>query len=292
MFDIIEHTLSAAVVDNGTFAVSYPSGRTAGSYTSAFRHKMAALQTVYNAPVDFTLAFGASNITVTWKANTTLPAGTAVVLQVDRLGLANDDIFDADLGAKMHDGRVLRIDIGSPLTADADGVSASQSITAGTPALINGALASGGVATFDVPRNVVAAWTGTAVMTVTGTDEYGNVVVESSASGITMAGKKAFKTVTAVNVSANVTLATVGSGDVFGLPVYLPNIAFVLNEIQDAAVATAGTIVAGVSSVATATTGDVRGTYDPNAAADGSKNFSLIAFIPDAAERGVSQYAG
>jgi hypothetical protein len=30
-FDIIETTLSAAVVDNGTFTVNYPSGKSSGA---------------------------------------------------------------------------------------------------------------------------------------------------------------------------------------------------------------------------------------------------------------------
>src|SRR3546814_19575975 len=58
-------------------------------------------------------------------------------------------------------------------------------------------------------------------------------------------GKKAFKTVTAIAVSATTTAAvTVGTGDVLGLPVYLPSSAAVLKELQDGASATAGTVVA------------------------------------------------
>lgn len=57
-----------------------------------------------------------------------------------------------------------RVLIGAPDAADADGVAASQSVGAGASFTVNGALASGGVATFDVPRNVVAAWTDTAVV--------------------------------------------------------------------------------------------------------------------------------
>ena len=81
--------------------------------------------------------------------------------------------------------------------------------------------ASGGVATFDVPRNVVAAWTTTAVLTVTGT-EYGKVVVESAASGTSMTGKKAFKTVTGVAASTAVTLAAGARATCSALPAFLP----------------------------------------------------------------------
>jgi hypothetical protein len=160
--------------------------------------------------------------------------------------------------------------------------------------LINGALASGGVATFDVPRNVVAAWTNTATITVTGTDEYGNTVVETSASGTSMAGKKAFKTITSVVPSANITGATVGTGDVLGLPVFLPGAGHVLSELQDGDVATAGTVVAGLSvnTESTATTADVRGTYDPNSACNGALRFELLVALPDPTHLGNAQFAG
>lgn len=184
-----------------------------------------------------------------------------------------------------------------PDTADADGVIASQSISATTgPATgINGALASGGVATFDVPRNVVASWTTTAVMTVTGTDVYGATLVESSASGTTMTGKKAFKTVTAVAVSVNVTLATVGTGDVLGLPYRINNPDEVITW-EAGVVDGTGTLVTADTATATATTGDVRGTFDPADAADGSVRFAVMFVNLDPTSKtslfGVDQYGG
>src|SRR3546814_17307616 len=64
---------------------------------------------------------------------------------------------------------ICAVNLGAPLTADADGVCASQAITAAAGGTINGAFATGGVATLYVPRNVVAAWTTAAGLTVTGT---------------------------------------------------------------------------------------------------------------------------
>jgi len=291
-FKNVNTTLASAVADNGTFTVAYPTNTNSGTFFGGTAHKMFALQTLYSAPADFTLAFGASSITVTYLGSTTLPAGTDVALQLDILGESGE--LDLNLGDGINTSILtpVLINLGAPITADADGVCASQSGTAATAMTIAGALASGGVATFDVPRNVVAAWTGTAVLTVTGTDVYGETVVESSASGTSLAGKKAFKTITSVVPSANITSATVGTGDVLGLPVLLPQTGLVIRELQDGAAPTAGTIVAGVSSTATATTGDVRGTYDPNAAADGSKAFGLIALLPTPSDLGAAQYGG
>jgi hypothetical protein len=296
-YDTVSFTLASALAAAGTVTVGYPTGRSKGNYSlSTVRHKLIVRGgTTYEAPEDFTLTFNAnaSNITLTWGAGKpTLAAGTFLALQMERQGQDDGRPNDPANVAKMSDSRLWTVDLGSPNVADADGVCASQAGTAATEMTIDGALASGGVATFDVPRNVVAAWTGTAVLTVTGTDEYGETVVESSASGTSLAGKKAFKTVTSVIPSANITAATVGTGDVFGLPVFLPSTALIVKELQDGAAATAGTAVAGVTSKATATTGDVRGTYDPNAAADGDKGFKLVVALADPTFKGVDQYAG
>lgn len=286
MFDVVTQTLAAAVATNGTFTVAYPTGRGAGSYAKAYAHKMYLLGGERTAPADFTVAFGASSITVTWKGTTTIPLGTQVRLQFDRIGTYNgEDIVPAT--TKVNRVLAFLVDLGTPATADADGICASQSVTANVAATLDGAVG----ATLDVPRNVVAAWTNTAVCTVTGVDEYGVAVVEQSASGTSMTGKKAFKSITSVKFSANVTSATVGTGDVLGIPVFLPSSGFILKELEDGATATAGTTVAGVASVATATTGDVRGTYDPNSACDGSKGFQLIVAVPDPSDKGVTQYS-
>ena len=187
---------------------------------------------------------------------------------------------------------VYRIDLGSPIVADTNGVAESQSVSAGEAFVLDGVSVVNGVAVLDVPRALTGAWTTTSVLTATGTDVNGDVLVESSASGATYAGKKAFKTVTSVTSTASITSAIVGFGDVLGLPVFLPNGVYVLKELEDGAAPTAGTIVAGVTTAATATTGDVRGTYDPNSAANGAKAFALLAALPDPVGQGVPQYAG
>ena len=188
---------------------------------------------------------------------------------------------------------ILQVDLGAPVAASANAICLSQSVTGGVAALLNGAL--GG--TLDVPRNVVAAWTNTAVCTVTGTDVYGRTLVESSASGTSMTGKKAFKTITSVVFSASVTSATVGTGDVLGLPYRIGGKFDILAAYADntADIASAA-VVAGDATAASATTGDVRGTYDPNTACNGSVRFRLWLKpygVKNRAEAyGVDQYAG
>jgi len=149
-------------------------------------------------------------------------------------------------------------------------VCTSQAVTTASPATINGTLASGGVATMDVPRNIIAAWTGTAIVTITGTDYYGQTQTWVSASGTSTASTKAFATVTSITVSANVTGFTCGTGNVLGLPFRINNGDFLAPMVGDAA--DAGTFTPpDLTLPATSTTGDVRGTYTPNTALNGVK---------------------
>ena len=293
MFDVVQHTLASAVADAATFNVDYPTGRDAGDYQGGTDHAIAS--NTYGELTalagQISVSFGTSNVTITNNSGVELASGTVLQVQFDRIGDEDDTLASTD---NMMNADMVLINLGAPDAADADGAVASQAATAagGLATGINGALASGGVATFDQPRNVVAAWTTTAVLTITGTDEYGNTVVESSASGTSMAGKKAFKTITGVSTSVDITALTVGSGDVFGLPVFLPGTGHVVQEMEDGAVPTAGTIVAGDETTPTATTGDVRGTYDPNSAANGSKAFQLLVAVGDKGYKGKTQYAG
>lgn len=169
---------------------------------------------------------------------------------------------------------------GAPAAAVSNGLSVSATITAPASAVLGGSLTSGGVGTFDVPRNVVGAWTNTATVTIVGTDQYGSVMTETSASGTAHAGKKAFKTITSITPSVTVTGATFGSGDVLGLPFRID-----ANGLMAARAANAidtGTFVpADTTSPATATTGDVRGTFDPTIALNASNTVQVLLKVAD-----------
>ncbi len=240
MFDIINFNLAANVADNGTVTVGYPTGRSKGDYIiNSENHVLFVGQNQYASPADFTLTFNAnaSNITLTNKSGATWKQGTACGLQVERAG-ANDSFVL--LNDTIERGRVTQLfpatlNLGAPNAAVSNGIAASQSVTVGTTpnAVINGSLASGGAVVLDVPRNVVAAWTGTAVLTVTGQDEYGKTIKESSASGTSFNGKKAFRKITACSFSANVTGATIGTGEKLGLPIAIRKSCLVVAELKD-----------------------------------------------------------
>lgn len=173
------------------------------------------------------------------------------------------------------------LNLGAIAATAANNIATSQASSGGTNALaINGALATAGVATPDVPRNVVAAWTTTAIATVTGTDFYGQPQTEVSASGTSMTGKKAFGSIISVTFNAAVTAATVGTGVQIGLRYRLDANGLIIAKVNSATDAATLT-VADTTSPATSSTGDVRGTVSFASAPDGTKVYAVVISIAD-----------
>lgn len=299
---IVKGTLSSAVADAGTFTVSYPTRPAPdfgvydeGAFFGAMQHGLVVNQASLPFPGKFDLTLGTGSIVVTNKSGVTWPAGAPWILDLALAG--NKPVFLKDVagGTGRKVNRTARsdsflIELGAPDVSAANTLSLSQSVALGAPALLNGAVG----AVLDVPRNVVGAWTGAAVVTVTGYDEYGVLVKESSASGVAFTGKKAFKKITSIVPSAAISLATFGTGDVLGLPVFLSGAGHVIRELQDGATAAAGTLVGGIRTAggSTALTGDVRGSYDPSVACDGVTVFQLLVSLPDPQYLGIPQYGG
>lgn len=302
-------TLASAVIDTGTFTVSYPSreGPEAGSYDEgdffgAMRHQFVLNGAALNYPKDFDITLGTGSITVTNRTGATWAANSAWRLDVKKQGKA---LFQDEPATSTTPGnRVARaaratqvlINLGAADALITNGVMAAQNRTNAGALVVNGSLATSGVATMDQPRNVIAKSGGadTAVLTVTGTDEYAQTMSEAiTLNGTTaVSGKKAFKKVTAIACSAAVSNSPfLGTGDVLGLPVFLPSAGYVIKELENGTAATAGTFVAGIATAggSTTTTGDTRGTYDPNSACDADKVFQLVVTLPDPTYRGIAQ---
>lgn len=299
---VTKHVLSAAVATSGTFSVGYPDNFTGGHFTGGVAHVMTSSYGKMTAPDDFTVSFGYASATITYLGATTLAKGTEIWIEFDTPGRTRDELVNNALPAFVAPAQLHWINLGSPKAADDDGICTAATIGAAGDYTIDGAEASGGVATLDVPRNVtlkVATSDHSArTFTITGTDGEGNALVENitGPNNNTVAGKKAFKTVTGVSVDGAIATngVSVGFADVLGLPVHLASAACVLEEFEDLAAATSGTLVAGLSdaTASTATTGDVRGTYDPNSACDGSKAFALLVALPNPDFLGNAQYSG
>ena len=190
-------------------------------------------------------------------------------------------------------GRVYIFDV-VPATLSATAVCAAQAVAAAGNATINGASASGGTATLDCARIVSivssSASDTTQTVTITGTDYWGQAQTQrlTITGTTTVNSTKTFKKVTAVYVSAAlVGNLSVGSGDVFGLPYKVTDAGYLLRTGWAGAVAdNAGTFTAADTATASATTGDVRGTFAPTGSASNGARRLVIAIGLTAAAAG------
>jgi len=190
-------------------------------------------------------------------------------------------------------GRVYIYDI-VPATISATAVCAAQAVAAAGNATINGTSASGGVATFNCCRNVSivssSASDTTQTVTVTGTDYWGQAqtALLTINGTTTVNGLKGFKTITRVAVSAAfVGNLSVGMGDTFGLPYKVTDAGYLLRTGWAGAVAdNAGTFTAADTATATASTGDVRGTFLPATSASNGVRRLVLAIGLNAAAAG------
>jgi len=176
-----------------------------------------------------------------------------------------------------------------PATMATNNISTAQAVAGAANLTITGTLASGGVATLDVPRIVritsSSASDTVETATVSGTDTYGvsmsEVITFNGAA--TVSGLKAFKTVTQVAISAAlVGNASVGTGDTFGIPYVASSRNYVLTAYNGAFVTTGTFADAVATDPATTATGDVRGTYNVPSASDGVKILTLWIYIINA----------
>lgn len=139
----------------------------------------------------------------------------------------------------------------------------------------------------DVARNVdilsSSASDTAVVITVYGYDSYGRAMSEAITTNGTsrVAGKKAFKSVYRVAAGgAAVGNISVGFGDVIGLPYRAVSRDYVTFNYNATVGLLAAVTVADVTSPATTTTGDVRGTITLASAADGTKRIVATIALP------------
>jgi hypothetical protein len=286
-FAQVKVSLAAAVVQNGTFTVAYPTEpdgepTDAGDFVgSGLGHQayFEGLQAFFTSPAGFTVSFGAS-ITVTWLGATSIPANTIVNFQFERIGRDRNDPY----GFQAPDSAtasLMYFDLGSPATAS------STAILATTGLLVTTLVALATPFSMDTPRNVVyvsSTTDTTQTITVRGFDVYGVPMSESVLlTGATpVLGKKSFSKV--VSYQASLALAgnlSLGTGVIFGIPFYLPRRRMVIQESVDDAVVTTGTFVVADAGPPTGTTGDVRGTYAPATAPNGTHVYEVMAAAPE-----------
>ena len=125
-------------------------------------------------------------------------------------------------------------------------------------------------------------------ITVNGYDVYGQPVTENIAGPAgtsTTSGKKAFKYIKSVTFTGgSATSLAIGTGDVYGFPLRSDALLFYALIFWNNAeiTATTGYLAADTTSPATATTGDVRGTYAVQSASDGTKRLQIALAVSPA----------
>jgi hypothetical protein len=121
-----------------------------------------------------------------------------------------------------------------------------------------------------------------ATFTVAGYDLYGYPQTETitGASGATATGKKAFKFITSITPAGTLSgsNASAGQSDVYGLPFFASRFGAYTTFFWNSAGITAitGFVAGDATTPATATTGDVRGTYAVQSASDGTKRLQMV----------------
>lgn len=209
---------------------------------------------------------------------------------VIRGGALSDGPSPMDIGIGPL-GRVYVFDV-VPVTLQASGLALAQTVLAAGDLVLTagtGVTLSNGRYVLDTPRCITIDSSGagdtTQTATVYGYDVYGQPMSEAIAfNGVTeVSGTKAFKSVTRIAVSAALAgNANAGFNDKLGLPVKVANAGYIISVKWNGVLADdAGTlVVADATSPATTTTDDVRGTYTPSSAADGSKRLVMAIAMP------------
>jgi len=227
--------------------------------------------------------------TGTYTINQSVSASSTTMYANGNAILADPSNMDLGVGPL---GRIYVWDV-IPQAAVTNNVAASQTasgagavtLTAGTSvrAVVNSAGQT--VYQLDCPRALKVNCSTTArAFTVTGYDYYGQQMTETitvSVAGTAVTGKKAFYQVLSATIAGSATAVVIGTSDVLGIPVRVSNVAYVASVKSNNTLAQdTGTFVAADTATATATTGDVRGTYTPATASDGIVRTVMGILLP------------
>ena len=246
-------------------------GITAGSYITAF-------VSGYGGTGTYTLSASSSatgSITITSSGDAYLGDPAPMDLGVGPLGRVY--IWD------MVPQTLQTANIAASQTASGSG---AVTLTAGTS--VKTVVRPDGVTVLQLntPRALQINTSTTArTITVSGYDYYGQPMTEAitvGTQGVAKSGKKAFYQITSASINGSATAVTIGTTDIFGLPVRCFDAGYVVKVGWNNTLAQdAGTFTpADMTNPASSTTGDVRGTYQPSSASDGTKRLVMTIALP------------
>jgi hypothetical protein len=246
------------------------SGVTAGTYITAFS--------------------GGAGGTGTYTVSASQTASSTTMYASGNSGLGDPSPMEVGVGPL---GREYVWDL-IPQTLQAANIAASQApagagsltLTAGTSAKSVVRTDGTTVIQLDTPRALQVNTSTTArAVTVSGYDYYGQAMTETitvSVAGTPVNGKKAFYQVSGATIAGSATAVTIGTTDILGLPLRAFDAGYIVRAGWNNTLANdAGTFVAAdMTTPATSTTGDVRGTYVPSSATNGIKRLVVVIALP------------
>jgi hypothetical protein len=227
--------------------------------------------------------------TGTYTVDQSQTAASATIVGAGNALLGDPAPMDVGVGPL---GRIYIWDV-VPQALVANNIAASQTaaaagaltLTAGTSARSIVRADGTTVIQLDCPRALKVNCSTTArAFTVSGYDVYGQAmseVITVAVAGTAVSGKKAFYQVSGVTIAGSATACVVGTTDILGSPVRILDNAYIIHVGYNNTLAdNAGTAVAAVTTTATTTTGDVRGTFVPSSATDGTKRLVMSIALP------------
>ncbi|MBN8531999.1 MAG: hypothetical protein J0L97_09100 [Alphaproteobacteria bacterium] len=277
-----------------SIALPYPVGKNEGSFFGGANHTLGIEGRFYRSPRDFLVATQPDRIQFTWVKKVPLPRGTILNLQLEEPG--TDYYYDPRTGVTVHNmvpAHHYLVNLAAPKDKQAEHYARQAQPNA------RGDIPLAQLHP-DTPRNVTISSTADdakRVFRIEGEDPYFRSMVEEidGVAGGVAYGRKAFAKVFAVTADGPCQgRISVGFGNRLGLPVYLPSPGLVMRVLLSGHEVIGGTIVPGDTGLATARSGDRRGTYLPpeDVALDGAKSLQLLLCLPNPGNIGAPDYAG
>lgn len=183
----------------------------------------------------------------------------------------------------------------APATTQLDNIAVAQTVSGGAWTVSGGTgtttTSIGGVTYVDLGCDRCVAASGATVsttvvnITVSGLDSYLQPVTATFSgplSGLLTSCNKTMRYVRGVATTGNTTsTVSIGAGDVFGFPYRVDNFGDVRMSWANVVTTSVGFSAAVTTDPSTAFTGDVRGTYTPPSASNGSRRLTAFIYIRD-----------
>ena len=286
--------LKTDLKSNTKVEIPYPDGVNEGSFFGAIDHTLGIESRFFRSPKDFIVIPTAENLTIHWTANINIRAGALLHFQLQEQG--GDYYTDPKTGITvrgMVEAKTFLVNLGSVKDRDPQHyVHLIHIPAAGRLELTNSKP--------DVPRNVVITSDSDEsgrLFGIHGEDVYLRPMFEQikgTANG-KMNGKKAFAKLSKITTDgATRGNITIGTGNRLGLPSFVPGPGYIMAELINGTPVNGGMIVPGEMNVATATTGDRRGTYTPPPSVNlnGRDSIQLFLILPNPGNAGTPDFVG